>query len=192
MAVTIILHQTRAGSFPGTTGSRKLGVMREWLLTWLAGSLATLAIAREPLAGADRWLTNAAVFPEDFANVPLSTNHFATLRAEVVADTLQVKCEAGGGLIDLRLVASADAPGHWPARDWRTRPMKLRGAAWVAELPVDSLDVPQIYFVVAREKEKLVASPMRLAEPRALGLEQPTRLFWAFVVASSRNSTAGA
>ena len=132
-----------------------------YITTMLFLSPAPAVFAREPVAGADRWLTNAAVFPEAFANAPLSTNHFATLRAEVIADQLQVKCEAGGGLSDLRIVASTDAPGHWPARDWRARPMHLRGATWVAECPVDSLDVPQIYFVVAREKGRLVMSPMR-------------------------------
>ena len=144
--------------------------------------LALAAPAREPEAGSDRWLTNAgAVLPEKFAVATADTNRFATLRSEVVAGALLVKCEAGDPLTEPRLVASADAPGHWPARDWRSRPMQRRGASWVAELPVDSLDVPQIYFVIVREHEKSVASPMRLAEPRRLGLEQPTRLFWAFI-----------
>ena len=82
---------------------------------------------------------------------------------------------------ELRIISSADAPGHWPARDWRSRPMNLRGATWVAELPVDSLDVPLIYFVSARTPQGSAVSPMRIAEPRALGLEHPTHLFWAFV-----------
>lgn len=143
---------------------------------------APAVFARGPLAGADQWLTNeAAMFPENFTNATVSTNHFATLHAEVVADLLQVTCAAGENVSDMRLVASADAPGHWPARDWHTRAMSRRGATWVAALPVDSLDVPQIYFVVAREQGKPVVSPLRILEPRALGLERPTRLFWAFI-----------
>ena len=175
-------HPPRAWCFQSEGASRKLAELRASSTTWFfALMFAVAADAREPAADADRWLTTDLVFPEQFTNVAPWTNYFATLRAEVIAGTLQVKCEAGAGLADPRLVASADAPGHWPARDWRSRPMHLRGALWVAEWPVDSLDVPQIYFVVARGREKLVASPMRLAEPRALGLEHPTRLFWAFV-----------
>jgi hypothetical protein len=130
---------------------------------------------------ADRWLTNSGALPERFLKAIVTTNAFMTLRAEVVAGALQVKCEGADAFDDLQLVVSADAPGHWPARDWRTMPMRKAGSGWLAEIPVDSLDVPQIYFVVARLSGRPVVSPMRMAHPRALGLERPTRLFWAFV-----------
>jgi len=144
-----------------------------------AQSLAVFAA--EPMANADRWLTNAAVLPEKFEKLSVSTNQFATLHAEVIAEQLMVTCPADKSISELRIVSSADAPGHWPARDWRSRPMNLRGANWVAELPVDSLDVPLIYFISARTAQGSVVSPMRIVEPRALGLEHPTHLFWAFL-----------
>lgn len=139
------------------------------------------AFAAERAVDADRWLMNSAVFPENLASTPVNTNHFATLHAEVVGGQLQITCAADEAVSDLRIISSADAPGHWPARDWRSRSMHRRGGIWVAELPVDSLDVPLIYFIVARSKAGRVASPMRIVEPRTLGLEQPTRFFWAFV-----------
>lgn len=130
---------------------------------------------------ADRWLANAGARPDRFAAAVVLTNEFATLRAEVVAGALQVKCEGNDSLTEMHLIISADAPGHWPARDWRTLAMRRAGSGWLAEIPVDSLDVPQIYFVNARLNNRPVVSSMRLALPRALGLERPTRLFWAFI-----------
>jgi hypothetical protein len=130
---------------------------------------------------ADRWLTNPGARPERFLGATVATNVFTTLRAEVVAGALQVKCEGTNSLEEVQLVVSADAPGHWPARDWRTLAMRRAGSGWLAEIPVDSADVPQIYFVAARLDGRPVISPMRLAHPRTLGLERPTRLFWAFV-----------
>jgi hypothetical protein len=121
------------------------------------------------------------VLPEKFAGAVVSTNRFITLRAEVIAGALHVKSELGDLASEPMLIVSADAPGHWPARDWRTFSMRRFGASWAAEIPVDSLDVPQIYFVAARENGKLMASPMRLAHPRALGMEAPSHFFWAFV-----------
>jgi hypothetical protein len=111
----------------------------------------------------------------------MRTKLFTNLRAEVVAGMLQVKCEPAETILEPRLVASADAPGHWPARDWRTFGMRRFGGSWVGEIPVDSLEVPQIYFLAAREQEKLVASPMRVVHPRALGMEAPSHFFWAFI-----------
>lgn len=142
--------------------------------------LAAAAFAAEPSPNADCWLTNG-VFPVPFSDANVRTNLFQTLRAEAVAGKLQVKFEALPSLHKPRVIASADAPGHWPARDWRSLPMRRAGPNWLAELPVDSLDVPQIYLVAAMTGEQEVVSPMRLAMPRDLGLEKPTRLFWAFL-----------
>ncbi|HEY0550538.1 MAG TPA: hypothetical protein VGF13_13120 [Verrucomicrobiae bacterium] len=152
-------------------------------LTWTIILWLSLGMVRaaDPQRDSDSWLTNGGIFPEKFANVAVRTNLFANLRAEVVAGTLQVKCELGETISELRLVASADAPGHWPARDWRTFAMRRFGASWGAEIPVDSLDVPQIYFVAAREREKFIASPMRMVHPRASGMEAPSHFFWAFI-----------
>lgn len=134
-----------------------------------------------PEPAADRWLTEAGARPERFAEAAVMTNEFATLRAEAVAGVLQVKCDEGESFAELQLIASADAPGHWPARDWRVLAMRRAGPGWLTDIPVDSPDVPQIYFVAARVNGRPVVSPMRLALPRALGLERSSRLFWAFI-----------
>jgi hypothetical protein len=150
---------------------------------WIIALFLPLALpAAEPQPGSDAWLTNAAaVGPERFARAIVKTNGFANLKAEVVAGTLQVKCEPGEKFSQLKLIVSAEAPGHWPARDWRTHTMRQFGTSWAAEIPVDSLDVPQIYFVAAQEKEMLAVSPMRMVHPRALGMEAPSHFFWAFI-----------
>lgn len=145
----------------------------------MLGLAAGFGAGPEPTA--DRWLANAGARPEPFSETTVLTNEFAALRAEVVAGVLQVKCEGGDSLSELKLVVSADAPGHWPARDWRTLAMRRAGAGWLVDPPVDSPDVPQIYFVAARAKGQSVVSRMRITQPRELGLERPTRLFWAFV-----------
>lgn len=136
--------------------------------------------ARDPLPGADAWLTNAVLPPEQFATAAASTNRFATLHAEVLAGRLRITCTEPG-ISGMNLIASADAPGHWPARDWRSHTMRSNAAAWFVELPVDSLYVPIVYFVVARESNVVVASAMRMVQPLALGLEEPTRFFWPFI-----------
>jgi hypothetical protein len=140
-----------------------------------------VAFGAGPEPAADRWFTEAGARPEQFAGAAVLTNGFATLRAEAVAGVLQVKCDGSEALSELELIVSADVPGHWPARDWRTRAMRRAGPGWLAEIPVDSLDVPQIYFVAARVNGRAAVSPLRLVHPRGLGMERPSRLFWAFV-----------
>jgi hypothetical protein len=147
----------------------------------ILGLSLVAGISAEIPPGADHWLTDPGARPERFLKATVTTNAFATLRAEVVAGALQVKCEGTDAFDDWQLIVSADAPGHWPARDWRTMMMRKAGSGWLAEIPVDSPDVPQIYFVAARLNGRAVVSPMHVAHPRALGLERPTRLFWAFV-----------
>lgn len=77
--------------------------------------------------------------------------------------------------------ASADAPGHWPVRDWREFATIERGTNWEAKIPVDDVDVPVAYFVSKVRSGQTNFSPMRLAYPRELGLEEPTRIFWPFI-----------
>ena len=169
-------------SFHEATMCRRLEGMRATLSLFLAIWLLPKAVfAADPQPGSDSWLTNNGVFPEKFSGAAVKTNTFTTLRAEVVAGTLQVKFEPGGTVPEARLITSADAPGHWPARDWRTVVMKRFGESWAAEIPVHSLDVPQIYFVAARERGQAVVSPMRMVRPREFGMEAPSRLFWAFI-----------
>lgn len=145
----------------------------------MLGLAAGFSAGPEPAP--DRWLAEVGARPERFAEAAVLTNEFATLRAEVVAGVLQVKCDGFDALEELNLVVSADGPGHWPARDWRTRTMRRAGPGWLADVPVDSPDVPQIYFVAARVNGLAAVSSMRLAHPRGLGMERPSRLFWAFV-----------
>lgn len=150
-------------------------------MAWTLAVPVLAALAREPEPESDRWLTNAGARPENFAKAEVRSDLFHALHAEVVAGALQVKWDGAQDISNPRLVVSADAPGHWPARDWRSIPLRRAGAGWLAEIPVDSLDVPQIYFVSARENGTGIISPMRLAHPRGLGLEQPSRIFWAFL-----------
>jgi len=138
-----------------------------------------LSHAVEPLPGSDVWLTNAPPLPKPFTAA--SADSFRTLRAEAIAGRLRVSWESTGPVRHAQIIASADAPGHWPARDWRSTAMTSHGTNWQAELPVDSLHVPLIYFLVASNDGRFTASPMRIAQPGALGLEQPTRIFWPFV-----------
>ena len=76
---------------------------------------------------------------------------------------------------------SADAPGHWAARDWRTLPMTRRGAVWEATLLVEELDVPLVYFVSVGAETPTLLSPMRVISPRLAGMEKPSRVFWPFL-----------
>src|SRR5688572_20681594 len=98
---------------------------------------AFVAVAAEPPPAADRWLTNDSVLPEKFAGAKVETNRFATLRAETVAGALQVLAAADKTLSEPQLIISADTPGHWRARDWRTLPMRVAGANWTVEIPVE-------------------------------------------------------
>ena len=122
-------------------------------LGFMSGFCAT------PEPDADRWFTEGGVRPEPFAGVTVRSNEFPSLRAEVVANVLQVKCDAAGVGDAPRLIVSADAPGHWPARDWRTLVMRRAGPGWLVDVPVDSPDVPLIYFVAARVEGSPMVSP---------------------------------
>lgn len=143
--------------------------------------LGMTAWAIDPEPGADVWLTNAPPLPAAFTRADSDAARFDTLRAEAIAGRLRISWEASERFSNARVVSSADAPGHWPARDWRSYGMQSHGTRWQVEVPVDSLDVPLIYFVLASNDWRAAASPMRIARPGALGLEQPTRLFWPFL-----------
>ena len=156
--------------------------MHIFLRSIAASCFAVLNLfAAEPPPNADRWLTNASILPDQFLRAIVRTNVFATLHAEFIGGQLQVVCASSKGISEMRLVASTDAPGHWPARDWHTHPVFLRGPNRIGELPVESLDVPLIYFLAGRDGSNSIVSPMRIVEPRVLGMEQPTRWFWAFL-----------
>jgi hypothetical protein len=155
--------------------------VRPVTIAFLLLAQAVTACALEPPPGSDAWLTNAPPLPAEFAKTTLPTNSFATLRAEVIAGRLRITWDAPGRFDSVRVVISAEALGHWPARDWRTFSMKSTGKTWNTELPVDNLEVPVVYFLLVSNAGTNAGSPMRIAWPGALGLEQPTRLFWPFI-----------
>jgi hypothetical protein len=152
--------------------------MRGVIIAFLL-SLMELSAASAPKG--DEWLINAPALPGEFAGTPVDTNLFATLRTEAIAGRLRITWDSAAEIAEARIILSADEPGHWPARDWKTFALKRRGTSWQAEVPVDSLDVPLVYFVISSNRAQTAASPMRIARPGMLGLEQPTRIFWPFV-----------
>ena len=78
-------------------------------------------------------------------------------------------------------VAERTAPNPSSTTASRTVVMRRLGQSWSAKIPVDSLDVPQIYFIAAHKDGNRVVSPMRMILPRALGMEAPSHFFWAFI-----------
>jgi hypothetical protein len=101
----------------------------------------------------------------------------------VLAETLRVVWTPppGDTPASATLRVSIGPPGHWPARDWRTYPLFLHGANWESIVPVDTLEVPLIYFVEAPPGGPSPLSPLRVCYPGRLGLEMPTRIFWPFL-----------
>ncbi len=138
------------------------------------------ALGREAQPGSDVWLSNAPPHPERFRGITVATNYFGDLRAEVVAGRFRVSC-SGSDASEVSLIESAEAPGHWPARDWQSHRMLSNAANWFLELPIESLHIPVVYFAVAKLGRETVASPLRVALPGALGMEEVTRFFWPFL-----------
>lgn len=137
----------------------------------------------QPGPAADAWITNAVLHPPGVATNLLNQEAFASLRAEHLVEQLKVRwlpaASARQPLVTLHF--SVDAPGHWPARDWRKLPMTRRGAVWEATLPVDDLDVPLVYCVSAGSQTPVLLSSMRVVSPRLAGMEKPSRVFWPFL-----------
>jgi len=131
----------------------------------------------------EAWLTNAVQFPPPISTNVVPSVRFDSLHAELLAGTVKVRWTpmAGDPVGAAVLRLSPGQPGHWLARDWRAYPMQWRGAAWETTIPVDSLDEHLIYFAQALVAGQTNVSPMRLCQPRRLGLEIPTRVFWPFV-----------
>lgn len=139
--------------------------------------------AAQPKPPADAWLAERPVYPSGLGSNASSPEAFLTLSAELVAEQLKVRWLASpaSAPVQVLLYYSADAPGHWPARDWRAVPMPRRGEAWEATLPVDDLDVPLVYFVSDASATPARCSPMRVVSPRLAGMEKPSRVFWPFL-----------
>jgi len=133
---------------------------------------------------ADQWLQSGAVYPPIGSNSVASTNQFATFHAEAVSGQLQITWVPEpdfGSPTHVLVVSSADAPGHWPVRDWRVHSLQPHGQSWQVNVPTDSADAPIIYFALAQSGGATQVSPMRVCRPRALGIEQPSRYFWPFL-----------
>lgn len=137
----------------------------------------------QPKAPADAWVDGAVLFPRGLVTNAIRPDDFATLRAEHLAEQLKVRWQPASPPTQPRVVLhfSTDAPGHWPARDWRALPMTLRGAVWEATFPVEELDVPLVYFVSDGSPVPAQLSPMRVILPRLAGMEKPSRIFWPFL-----------
>jgi hypothetical protein len=155
---------------------RALGIA----LAWLAGTWLAAAQGKQP---ADGWVSEAVPFPRGIATNGLNREVFRALGAEHLAEQLKVRWQPAAPLAQPKLTLhfSADAPGHWPARDWRSVPFTLRGSVWEAALPVDDLDVPLVYFVSDGAPAPALLSPMRVVSPRLAGMEKPSRVFWPFL-----------
>ena len=131
----------------------------------------------------DRWITNEVLYPPGCTQFAVASNAFANLHAEAIAENLRVLWQPmqpdTNAVVTLWL--SVEEPGHWRVRDWRPRPMDLQGNTWETTVPVESVDIPVVYFVCAATLAATNLSPVRLCQPRGVGLEIPTRLFWAFL-----------
>ena len=158
-------------------GGRAVAVL---LLLLCQPLLVVAAVSNPP---AELWLTNAVEYPAAISPGSIQTNGFENMRAEFLAGVVKILwtpppgCDATRATLQL----SADEPGHWPARDWRSYPMSLRGPNWETTVPVDSLDTPLVYFVQTTIAGRRDVTHMRLCRPRVLGLETPTRIFWPFI-----------
>lgn len=152
-------------------------------LSALAGLLVALMAQAQTKPAADAWVADAVQFPNGLATNALNRETFTALRAELLAGQLKVRWQPATPATppSLALHFSADAPGHWPARDWRTLPFTQRGAVWEATLPVDDLDVPTVYFVSDGSPAPALLSPMRVVSPRLAGMEKPSQVFWPFL-----------
>lgn len=134
-------------------------------------------------APADGWFTNSFAWPAFVSPTAVSSNHFNQLEAVESVGRLKViwTPEQIDTNTAVRLFASADEPGHWPARDWREHPATQGETRWEFRIPVDDVDVPVGYFVEAVSGGRTNISPLRFTTPRRLGIEEPTRFFWSFI-----------
>ena len=142
-----------------------------------------LLVHAQTKPSADTWVVGTAQFPRGLVTNAVNGEAFRSLAAEHLAEQLRVRWQPPVSPASARLVLhfSADAPGHWPARDWRVLPFAQRGAVWEGTLPVDDLDVPVVYFVSDGLPAPAVLSPMRVVSPRLVGMEKPSRVFWPFL-----------
>lgn len=157
--------------------------MKACLCLAAALTLCTAVARAQPKPPADTWVADPVVHPRGLTTNALRQDAFASLRAGLLAEQLKVRWQPAAPAAQTRvsLHYSADAPGHWPARDWRTLPMSQRGTVWETTLPVDDLDIPLVYFISDESVPPTLLSPMRVVSPRLAGMEKPSRVFWPFL-----------
>jgi len=168
-----------------------LGGLARALARLAPGALALAVQAADPAP--DNWLPEGR-YPAFVRTLDVNVESFSTLHAEVLVGRLKVRWtapEAESPKTNVTLYVSADAPGRWPARDWRPVPMVKAGERWEAAVPVDRVDVPLVYFVAVGtfEPEKPLhgqpgperVSPLRVARPDRLGMGGASRVFWPFL-----------
>lgn len=168
----------------GFMGLRAFGGITPWVVvTGLQLFTGFVQAEVPPKPAADVWYTNSVVYPPPALSHCANATRFESLHAELLAGTLKMLWTPSATNVarQATLHVSADEPGHWPARDWRTYPMEKRGTNWETMVPVDSLDAPLLYFVTAVAPTGTNVSWMRLCRLRELGMETPSRLFWPFV-----------
>jgi len=132
---------------------------------------------------ADRALPESGVYPAQVGRAQVDPESFPGLKVEGIAGKLKFSFQSDklGPKTAVSLWASVDSPGHWPARRWISIPMKQAGRDRVAKWPVDAVDVPVVYFVEAQTLAGPRHSPLRICEPRGVGIERPSRPFWSFL-----------
>jgi hypothetical protein len=132
---------------------------------------------------AESWITNGVHFPKDISTNLTGIHGFENLHAEPVAERIFISWKPGelNPNATVTLFASADDPGHWLVRNWRSYHMAPSGSQWHARVPVENIDVPIIYFIQTVTHAATNVSPMRICHPRTLGLEMPSRPFWPFL-----------
>jgi hypothetical protein len=113
----------------------------------------------------------------------VSSNLFSNLHADGAAGQLKVLWapELDLSATAATVHASAASATHWPTRDWRSYEMARNGQTWQAIVPVEDVDVPIVYYLQATSGDVTNFSPLRLLQPRAAGMEEPTRHFWPFI-----------
>jgi hypothetical protein len=122
-------------------------------------------------------------YPAEYSYLPINSGLFTNLSAQAVAGKIQVVWETPLPLTNASatLFYSADYPDHIASRDWRALVMVNRGSLFNASIPVDDIDIPIVYFVMERSGSQTNLSPMRICNPRKVGLEVPSRPFWQFL-----------
>ncbi len=146
--------------------------------------IACVVQSRSAIAAAtdgDRVLAAPYKYPALLAEREPDPEAFAALKAEVVIGKLKVSYKPAGRGGSARLWYSVDRPGRWAARHWLKLNMPLTGRDRVGKVPVDAPDVPIVYFVEAASDGATVLSPMRVCEPRKMGVKKSSRAFWSFL-----------